>query len=92
MNVNNLGIGFSEVINSEKKSRHYFEICKFVVSVPGSTKICVLNFLGKEKSKTRLLIESQCQTPYHKAGFSEDRVLPCYVERMIGKMASQDTN
>lgn len=72
MNVNNLGIGFSEVINSGKKSRHYFEICKFVVSVPGTTKICALNSLGTGKSKTRLLIQSQCQTPHHKAGFSED--------------------
>lgn len=26
MNVNNLGIGFSEVINGQKKSRHYFEV------------------------------------------------------------------
>lgn len=74
MNLNNHGISFSEVINGEKKSRHYSEVIYLEICCECSRdhQICAWNFLGKGKPKIRFLIHSQCQAPDHKAESSED--------------------
>lgn len=51
-------------------------ISVFVVRVPGTIKICALRSLGNGNPKMRLLIQSQCETPHHKAGFSQDLSSP----------------